>query len=134
MRIFLDLTKHFPKYYLLCFIKSLKQAIKHAEEENDFDNLERVQLFHNIFVFLWGLDDKNVNTKKKIAIKKSSGKNNNQNIIEKNLRIGKNRESNLVKSIKEIINLEENPPRKSLFKFKNTRDSAEFNEKNISSL
>ena len=60
MRILLDLTKHFPRYYLLSFIKSLRQAIKNAEKENDFDNLERVKLFHDTFVFLWGLDDKDV--------------------------------------------------------------------------
>ena len=30
-------------------------------KKNNFDNLERVKLFHDIFVFLRGLDDKNVN-------------------------------------------------------------------------
>ena len=60
MRILLDLTKHFPRYYLLSFIKSLKQAIKNAKEENDFDNLQRFKLFHDTFVFLWGLDDEKI--------------------------------------------------------------------------
>ena len=60
MRILLHLTKHFPRYYLLSFIKSLKQAIKIAKEENNFDNLERVKLFHDTFVFLWGLDDEKI--------------------------------------------------------------------------
>ena len=36
MRNFLDLTKHFPRYYLFSFIKSLKQAIKHAEQKKQF--------------------------------------------------------------------------------------------------
>ena len=60
MRILLDLTKLFSRYYLLSFIKSLKQVTKSVEKENNFDNLERERLFHDTFVFLQGIDDEKI--------------------------------------------------------------------------
>ena len=58
--ILLDLTKHFPNYYLLSFVKALRQAEKNALKDNDLDNIERTKLFHDTFVFLWALENETV--------------------------------------------------------------------------
>ena len=60
--ILLDLTKHFPNYYLLSFVKALRQAEKNALKVNDSDNIEKMKLFHDTFIFLWALDDEKVSS------------------------------------------------------------------------
>jgi len=58
--ILLDLTKHFPRYYLLSFIKALKVAEKNAIKDEDNENLKNMKLFHDTFVFLWGIEDEKI--------------------------------------------------------------------------
>ena len=100
MRILLDLTKHFPRYYLLRFIKLLKQAIQNIEKENNFDNLERVKLFHDTFIFLWSIDIEN--TSKFIKRSKSRSLTSNS-FIQWTNRVHK---ENLVSEIEDIHQLE----------------------------
>ena len=38
----LDSIKYLLRYYQLKFQKALKQVVKNANKENDFDNIERV--------------------------------------------------------------------------------------------
>ena len=70
-----------------------------------------------------------LNNKRKFNTERNLGKIIEEVHVKKLATTGKKEDSILIKSIKKIIMLEENPPKKSIFKFKNTTEAAEFNAK-----
>ena len=57
----LDLKSHRPKDYLFSFIKLIQLGLKNAEKENAKDELNRLDSCHEIFSFLWALEDADLN-------------------------------------------------------------------------
>ena len=51
----LDLTKQFPRYYLLSFIKALKIAEKNAIKDNDSENLEKNWSYFTTNLYFYGV-------------------------------------------------------------------------------
>ena len=74
-------------------------------------------------------NSKNMNKKRRFNIERKLGKNNEEVNIKKSAKFGKKGDSKLIRNIKEIIRLKEVPPKKSIFKFVNTTEAAEFNAK-----